>query len=165
MGNNSSSDEAKGAGKDVIKQTEKSSHELYELVDLTNGGRLVHAFRKAKSTKDFSQVDEMIDGLKKFLYQNGEGKNVSVSDLIEKRRNTRISEIKKLEQAARSKWRGVRVHGMCGCCGKCWRHSGRQTRVHNSSTLSVSMEPLTMNGYIPDETAGKCWQFNFFYIK
>ena len=153
MGNKSSLEEAKGAGKDVIKQTEKTSHEFYELADLANGGRLVQAYRRAQSTKDFSEVNDLIEGLQKFLYQNGEGKKVPVSDLIVKRRKTRVSEIKKLEQAARSKWRGF--HGMCGCCAKCCRRQRRTTRVHDANRMSVSMEPLTPNTYTFDETAGE----------
>lgn len=155
MGNNVSSEDAKGAGKDVIKQTEKSSHELYEFVDLTEGGRLVQEFRKAKGSKDFSKVDGMIDGLKKFLYNDGEGKNVPVCDLVDRRRMTRVFEKKKLKQTARSKWRGAHTH--TACC--CW-HPRRKARVNDSSRTSVSLEPLTMNSYTFDETAGECLQLN-----
>ena len=86
--------EAKGAGKDVIKQTQKSSNELYKYVDLNGGGSLVDAFRKAQSTKNFSDVEKLIEGFReKFLYNNGAGKDIDVRELVQCRRQSRKSEV------------------------------------------------------------------------
>lgn len=86
--------EAKGAGKDVIKQTQKSSNELYKYVDLNGGGNLVDAFRRAQATKNFSEVEQLIEGLReKFLYNNGVGKDIEVRELVQWRRQSREDEV------------------------------------------------------------------------
>lgn len=82
--------EAKGAGKDVIKQTQKSSNELYKYVDLSGGGNLVDEFRKAQATKNFSEVEKLIEGFReKFLYNNGAGKDIEIRELVQWRRQSR----------------------------------------------------------------------------
>jgi len=86
--------EAKGAGKDVIKQTQKSSNELYKYVDLNGGGNLVDAFRRAQATKNFSEVEKLIEGFReKFLYNNGVGKDIEVRELVQWRRQSREDEV------------------------------------------------------------------------
>lgn len=90
MGNKASAQEAKGAGKDVIKQTQKSSNELYEYVDLNGGGKLVEAFRRGEARKDFTEVEELIDGFRgKFLYNDGVGKDIEVKELVQWRNQSR----------------------------------------------------------------------------
>ena len=86
-------EEAKGAGKDVIKQTQKSSNELYDYVDLNGGGNLVEAFRRAQATKDFTEVEQLIEGFrKKFLYNEGVGKDIDVGELVQWRKQSRVAE-------------------------------------------------------------------------
>lgn len=86
--------EAKGAGKDVIKQTEKSSNELYDYVDLNGGGNLVDEFRKAQATKNFSEVEKLIEGFReKFLYNKGAGKEIEIKELVQWRRQSRADEV------------------------------------------------------------------------
>ena len=86
--------EAKGAGKDVIKQTQKSSNELYKYVDLNGGGNLVDEFRKAQATKNFSEVEKLIEGFReKFLYNNGAGKDIEIRELVQWRRQSREDEV------------------------------------------------------------------------
>ena len=90
MGNNASAQEAKGAGKDVIKQTQKSSNELYEYVDLNGGGKLVEAFRRGQARKDFTEAEELIEGFRgKFLYNDGFGKDIEVKELVQWRNQSR----------------------------------------------------------------------------
>jgi hypothetical protein len=90
MGNRNSSDGAKGAGQDVIQQTEKSSHQLYQYVDLKGSGKLVSAFRRAQTTKDFTEVDRIITNeLCIFLYDNGNSKRVPIADLVQKRQDSK----------------------------------------------------------------------------
>ena len=86
--------EAKGAGKDVIKQTQKSSNELYKYVDLSGGGNLVDEFRKAQATKNFSEVEKLIEGFReKFLYNNGAGKDIEIRELVQWRRQSREDKV------------------------------------------------------------------------
>ena len=86
-------EEAKGAGKDVIKQTQKSSNELYKYVDLNGGGNLVEAYRRAQATKNFSEVEELIEGFReKFLYNEGAGKDIDVAELVQWRKQSRGTE-------------------------------------------------------------------------
>lgn len=85
--------EAKGAGKDVIEQTQ-SSNELYDYVDLYGRGNLVDAFRRAQATKNFSEVEELVDGFReKFLYNNGAGKDIEIRELVQWRRQSRGNEV------------------------------------------------------------------------
>lgn len=87
---NYSSNEIKGAGKDVIQQTEETSHPLYQYLDLKGGGTLMKAFRKSQATKDYEEVDEIIrNDLKRFLYSDGNGKMVAIADLVQKRKESR----------------------------------------------------------------------------
>lgn len=86
--------EAKGAGKDVIKQTQKSSNELYKFVDLNGGGNLVDAFRRAQATKNFSEVEKLIEGFReKFLYNSGAGKAIEIRELVHWRRQSREDKV------------------------------------------------------------------------
>lgn len=86
-------EEAKGAGKDVIKQTQKSSNELYKYVDLNGGGNLVEAYRRAQATKNYSEVEKLIDGFRgKFLYNEGAGKDIDVAELVQWRKQSRGTE-------------------------------------------------------------------------
>ena len=86
--------EAKGAGKDVIKQTQKSSNELYDYVDLNGEGNLVDEFRKAQATKDFSEVEKLIEGFReKFLYNKGAGKEIEIKELVQWRKQSRANEV------------------------------------------------------------------------
>lgn len=90
MGDESTGQDAKGAGKGVINQTQKGSNELYTYVDLNGGGCLVEAFRRAQARKDFTEVEELIEGFReKFLYNNGAGKDVDVGELVQWRQQSR----------------------------------------------------------------------------
>ena len=90
MGNSSSAEDAKGAGKDVIQQTDKSSNTLYDYVDLNGGGKLVEIFRKAQCSRSFREVEKLIGEFgQKYLYNNGEGKDVEVEKLVKWRAQTR----------------------------------------------------------------------------
>ncbi|XP_068746067.1 transient receptor potential cation channel subfamily V member 5-like [Montipora capricornis] len=90
MGNKGSAHEAKGAGKDVVQQTQKGSNELYDYVDLNGGGKLVEAFRRAQRTKDFHEVEELMEGFRsKFLYNDGAGKEIDVAELVQWRHQSR----------------------------------------------------------------------------
>lgn len=85
--------EAKGAGKDVIEQTQ-SSNELYNYVDLYGRGNLVDAFRRAQATKNFSEVQGLVEGFReKFLYNNGAGKDIEIRELVQWRRQSRGNEV------------------------------------------------------------------------
>lgn len=100
MGNKASAHEAKGAGKDVVQQTQKGSNALYEYVDLNGGGSLVEAFRKAQATKNFSAVEELIEGFRdKFLYNDGVGKDIDIEELVQWRQQSREVEPSKKQNA------------------------------------------------------------------
>lgn len=89
MGNYGSND-AKGAGKDVIKQTEETSHLLYQYIDLKGEGKLVKEFRKSLASKNFDEVDKIIKHeLTRFLYNEGHGQMVPIADLVQKRSESR----------------------------------------------------------------------------
>ena len=87
-------DDTKGAGKDVIQQSE-SVQKLYELVDLKGGGTLVQSFRRAQARKDYSEFDDILNcQIKLLLYEGGEGKEVPISKLVLWRKESRQSQDK-----------------------------------------------------------------------
>ena len=132
------SEEAKGVGKDVIKQSE-SVHALYDLVDLKGGGRLVEGFRRSQARKDSSHLDNVLDTeMRRFLYNGGQGKDIPISNLVLWRKQSRSSQSKSVTSKKKS-W--------SSCCGK------------SSNTIeSVMSEP----SYALNETQGTsfvCWLY------
>ncbi|CAF1010442.1 unnamed protein product, partial [Didymodactylos carnosus] len=73
--------------------------ELYRLVDLKGGGELVDVMRIANRTKDYTQIDTIIrEDVSKFLYNDGKGKRVPLSELI-RRRNRTYNKLKSIVTA------------------------------------------------------------------
>ncbi|CAF1428841.1 unnamed protein product [Adineta ricciae] len=63
--------------------------ELYRFVDMTGGGEFVEVMRVANRTKDYAQIDTLIkQQIPKFLYNGGEGKLITVSEIVRRRNNT-----------------------------------------------------------------------------
>lgn len=133
MGNHNSANEAKGAGQDVVKQTEKTSNPIYRYLDLKGGGDLMNAFRRCQAAKDYTEVDKMIqEDLKQFLYNQGDGKMVAFTDLVQKRKESR-----QLTKTTRNtdKWRS--------CCSSPLKkpspHKNSEIQLINKS---FSLDPL-----------------------
>lgn len=67
----------------VKKQADTSSIQMYKLVDLKGGGLLVELMKKAAQNKNYSELDEAIKSkVEPFLFNNGEGKLIPVSQLV-----------------------------------------------------------------------------------
>ncbi|CAF1153906.1 unnamed protein product [Adineta ricciae] len=63
--------------------------ELYRFVDFKGGGELIDVMRVANRTKDYTHIDTLIrEHIPKYLYNNGEGKLVTVSEIVRRRNNT-----------------------------------------------------------------------------
>lgn len=76
----------------VKAQGDSDTKKLYGLVDLKGGGELVELMKRARWTKNFKDVDEMIkNDVKKYLYNDGEGKKIPIVDLIMARSKERQS--------------------------------------------------------------------------
>ena len=59
---------------------------LYKFIDLKGGGELVDMMKRANRTKNYKDLDERIqEGLREFLYNEGEGKIVHFSEAVERR--------------------------------------------------------------------------------
>lgn len=72
----------------VKAQGDSESCEMYKLVDLKGGGQLVDLMKKARWTKNYQDVDEKIkNDLKQYVYNEGRGKMIPISDLVMKRNN------------------------------------------------------------------------------
>lgn len=57
--------------------------EMYNFIDLKGGGELVELMKKANRTKNYHELDEKIrNELKQFLYNDGEGKTVHISEIV-----------------------------------------------------------------------------------
>ncbi|CAF1077152.1 unnamed protein product [Adineta steineri] len=76
--------------------------ELYRFVDMTGGGEFVEIMRVANRTKDYTQIDSLIhEHIPKFLYNDGEGKLITISEIV-KRRNNTFSKVKSLVPTSKS---------------------------------------------------------------
>ncbi|UJR09976.1 hypothetical protein I4U23_014200 [Adineta vaga] len=63
--------------------------ELYRFVDLKGGGELIDVMRLANRTKDYTHIDALIrEHMPKFLYNDGEGKPIKISEIVRRRNNT-----------------------------------------------------------------------------
>ena len=75
--------------------------ELYRFTDMKGGGEFVDVMRVANRTKDYTQIDGLIrEHIPKFLYNDGEGKCVTVSEIV-KRRNNTYSKLKSIVSSAK----------------------------------------------------------------
>lgn len=144
MGDMSTDQDAKGAGQGVINQTQKSSNELYKYVDLNGGGCLVEAFRRAQARKDFTEVEELIEGFReKFLYNSGAGKDVDIEELVQWRLKSR-----KVQKPSK------RESSLKACFTKC------------SSRVEDTIEAVGTDHYamktenIESTTRSVCWDIN-----
>ncbi|CAF1026088.1 unnamed protein product [Rotaria sordida] len=76
--------------------------ELYRFVDLKGGGEFIDVMRVANRTKDYTQIDALIrEHIPRFLYNNGEGKLVTISEIV-KRRNNTYSKLKSIVPTAKT---------------------------------------------------------------
>ncbi|OZC12227.1 hypothetical protein X798_00748 [Onchocerca flexuosa] len=88
------------------KPKEKDRPRLYQYVDIHGGGDLISFMWQAKSSGDFSQINELINSkIKNFMYNSGKGKMVAVSELVKirnKERNAMLSALKRKKGKGKS---------------------------------------------------------------
>ena len=66
-----------------IKKQAAGMTEMYNFTDLKGGGELVELMKKANRTKNYRELDDKIrNELKRFLYRDGAGKVVRVSEIV-----------------------------------------------------------------------------------
>lgn len=81
MGNRLNSNVTSG-----VKQQAAGSTGFYSYIDLKGGGELVELMKKANRTKNYKELDETIKNeLKRFLYNDGQGKIVHIRDIVQAR--------------------------------------------------------------------------------
>jgi len=69
---------------------------MYVFFRLEGGGEMIDIMRVANRTKDYTAIDAMIkENIPKFLYNEGEGKLVTVSEIVRRRNNT-FSKVKNI---------------------------------------------------------------------
>lgn len=144
MGNRNSSEGAKGAIQAVIKQAETSFelHQLYQYIDLKGGGKLITAFRRAQMSKDFTEVENIIQNeLRRFLYNNGNGKMVPVADLITARQESRQQTSVKPRNTPRN-W------NLCGWTPMRVKHTSQVGLMNESFSLNT-LEGKILNSFSP----------------
>lgn len=74
----------------VKQQADTESREVYGLMNLNGGGELVGIMKKASKARDFSQVNEKFkELLLPFLYNDGEGKAIPITELVLRRNQDR----------------------------------------------------------------------------
>ncbi|CAF1176893.1 unnamed protein product [Adineta steineri] len=85
--------------------------ELYRFVNLKGGGELIDVMRLANRTKDYTHIDALIhEHIPKFLYNEGEGRLVTISEIV-KRRNNTFSKVKNLVSSPRSAEEEQQING------------------------------------------------------
>ncbi|CAF3232742.1 unnamed protein product [Rotaria socialis] len=76
--------------------------ELYRFVDLKGSGEFIDVMRVANRTKDYTQIDALIhEHIPRFLYNSGDGKLVTISEIV-KRRNNTYSKLKSIIPIAKT---------------------------------------------------------------
>lgn len=62
--------------------------ELYTYANVSGGGLLIDLMKTADITKDYTEIDEIIrTKVSKFLYNDGKGQDVPISELVLRRTN------------------------------------------------------------------------------
>ncbi|XP_069120807.1 transient receptor potential cation channel subfamily V member 5-like isoform X4 [Argopecten irradians] len=88
----------------VKAQGDSDVKKLYQLVDLKGGGELVELMKIARWRKNYKVIDEKIQtDVKKFLYNDGDGKKVPIVDLIMTRSKERSSNKPKINKQKQEK--------------------------------------------------------------
>lgn len=76
----------------VKAQGDSDVKKIYKQVDLKGGGELIELMKRARWTKNYKEVDEKIQtDVKRFLYNDGNGKKVPIVDYIVNRSKERNS--------------------------------------------------------------------------
>ena len=92
-------EDAQKVGGGVQTQTDETAEELYSLVNLKGGGELVELTRKAIRTKNYADVEARIRrDVPKYLYNGGEGKEIPIKQLVERREQERQKNMVKKEK-------------------------------------------------------------------
>ncbi|KAL3870297.1 hypothetical protein ACJMK2_038373 [Sinanodonta woodiana] len=74
----------------VKNQADNASKILYQLVDLKGGGDLVDFMKRARWTKNYTELDKKIcTEVPKFLYNGGQGKRIPIVELVMARNKER----------------------------------------------------------------------------
>lgn len=100
MGNSGSRSHLSASSGDKTQATGGST--LYELVDLHGGGKIIEQFKIVQESNDplvqsnFNQYLRNI--IKPYLYNNGEGKLIPISTLVQERENYRLSGVRKTKR-------------------------------------------------------------------
>ena len=72
---------------DGVKKQAEGDTIVYQFIDVKGGGELVDLLKAAARSKKYTELDERIrDGFRPFLYNEGQGEFVHVSDLVHARR-------------------------------------------------------------------------------
>lgn len=73
-----------------IRQQAAGAHPLYTLVDLKGGGQLVELMKFANRSKNYTKLDQAIrESVQPFVYNDGKGMAVPVSEIVRERIGTR----------------------------------------------------------------------------
>ncbi|KAK3576060.1 hypothetical protein CHS0354_018329 [Potamilus streckersoni] len=74
----------------VKNQADNASKTLYQLVDLKGGGELVELMKRARWTKNYTELDaKILTEVPKFVYNGGKGKRIPIVDLVMARNKDR----------------------------------------------------------------------------
>ena len=62
--------------------------ELYKYVNVQGTGLLISLMKTAAVTKDYTEIDDIIQNIvSKYLYNDGKGKDIPISELVLRRTN------------------------------------------------------------------------------
>ncbi|XP_070540761.1 transient receptor potential cation channel subfamily V member 5-like isoform X2 [Ptychodera flava] len=87
-----------GAGPLRLLEKTEEDEGVYSLVNLKGGGKLVDLMRNGK----FQEVDAVIkNDVRKYLYDDGQGREIPISTLVERREEERLKNIVNIEKKPR----------------------------------------------------------------
>ncbi|XP_041477410.1 transient receptor potential cation channel subfamily V member 5-like [Lytechinus variegatus] len=78
-----------------VDDNSQDSFQLYSLVNLKGGGELVELTREAIKSKDWQPLEDKLrsDSVKRFLYNDGQGRDISIKELVNRRNQSRKEKV------------------------------------------------------------------------
>ncbi|XP_786430.2 transient receptor potential cation channel subfamily V member 5 [Strongylocentrotus purpuratus] len=86
-----------------VDDNSQDSFQLYSLVNLKGGGELVELTREGIKTKDWKPLEDKLrsESVKRFLYNHGQGKDISIKELVNRRNQSRTEKVEIIGAASR----------------------------------------------------------------
>lgn len=97
--------------------------ELYKYVNVSGTGQLISLMKTADVTKDFAEIDDIIKNIvSKYLYNDGRGQDVPISDIVLRRTNGKVpTAVPEIKDTVTTKFTGLKIESS-GAVGESLLH-------------------------------------------